>query len=79
MDEIEIVMPNEHYFTIDMTRMGIVNNDEVSSVLTNGPSHSLNDRVVDISIFFPSQVLLPLDNPSGNITGTVRRKQRARL
>lgn len=25
------------------------------------------------------QVLLPLDNPSGNITGTVRRKQRARL
>ncbi|XP_004561557.1 uricase [Maylandia zebra] len=52
VDEIEIIMPNEHYFTIDMTRMGIVNNDEV---------------------------LLPLDNPSGNITGTVRRKQRARL
>ncbi|KAM9384999.1 uricase isoform 2-T3 [Pholidichthys leucotaenia] len=52
VDEIEIVMPNEHYFTIDMTRMGLVNNDEV---------------------------LLPLDNPSGNITGTVRRKQRARL
>uniref|UniRef100_A0A3Q0S0B0 Uricase n=1 Tax=Amphilophus citrinellus TaxID=61819 RepID=A0A3Q0S0B0_AMPCI len=52
VDEIEIIMPNEHYFTIDMTRMGLVNNDEV---------------------------LLPLDNPSGNITGTVRRKQRARL
>ncbi|XP_041647900.1 uricase isoform X2 [Cheilinus undulatus] len=48
VDEIEIVMPNQHYFTIDMTKMGISNKDEV---------------------------LLPLDNPSGNITGTVRRKQ----
>lgn len=52
MDEIEIIMPNEHYFTIDMTRMGIVNNDEVSSVLTKSPSYSLNDRVVDINITF---------------------------
>lgn len=26
-----------------------------------------------------SQVLLPLDNPSGNITGTLRRKQLAKL
>ncbi|XP_028259116.1 uricase [Parambassis ranga] len=52
VDEIEIVMPNQHYFTIDMTKMGLVNKDEV---------------------------LLPLDNPSGNITGTVCRKQRARL
>uniref|UniRef100_A0A3Q3K112 Uricase n=1 Tax=Monopterus albus TaxID=43700 RepID=A0A3Q3K112_MONAL len=52
VDEIEIVMPNEHYFTIDMTKMGIVNKDEV---------------------------LLPLDNPSGNIAGTVRRKERAKL
>jgi len=52
VDEIEIVMPNQHYFTIDMTKMGLNNQDEV---------------------------LLPLDNPSGNITGTVRRKQRARL
>ncbi|XP_029004723.1 uricase [Betta splendens] len=52
MDEIEIVMPNEHYFTIDMTKMGLINKDEV---------------------------LLPLDNPSGNITGTVRRKQQAKL
>ncbi|XP_061594367.1 uricase [Cololabis saira] len=52
VDEIEIVMPNQHYFTIDMTKMGIVNKDEV---------------------------LLPLDNPAGNITGTVRRKQLARL
>lgn len=52
VDEIEIVMPNQHYFTIDMTKMGLVNKDEV---------------------------LLPLDNPSGNITGTVRRKQRAKL
>ncbi|XP_042372210.1 uricase [Plectropomus leopardus] len=52
VEEIEMVMPNQHYFTIDMTRMGLTNKDEV---------------------------LLALDNPSGNITGTVRRKQRARL
>ncbi|XP_076880459.1 uricase [Brachyhypopomus gauderio] len=52
IEEIEIIMPNQHYFTIDMTKMGISNNDEV---------------------------LLPLDNPSGNITGTVRRKSRAKL
>ncbi|XP_076007513.1 uricase [Genypterus blacodes] len=48
VDEVEIVMPNQHYFTIDMTKMGLQNKDEV---------------------------LLPLDNPSGNITGTLRRKQ----
>lgn len=30
VDEIEIVMPNEHYFTIDMTKMGLTNRDEVS-------------------------------------------------
>ncbi|XP_073332232.1 uricase [Pagrus major] len=52
VDEIEMVMPNKHYFTIDMTKMGLSNKDEV---------------------------LLPLDNPSGNITGTVRRKQLAKL
>lgn len=52
VDEIEVVMPNQHYITIDMTKMGLQNKDEV---------------------------LLPLDNPSGNITGTVRRKQRAKL
>lgn len=52
IDEIEMVMPNKHYITIDMTKMGLTNRDEV---------------------------LLPLDNPSGNITGTVRRKQRAKL
>ncbi|XP_062252073.1 uricase [Platichthys flesus] len=52
VDEIEIVMPNKHYFTIDMTKMGLTNKDEV---------------------------LLPLDNPSGSITGTVRRKERAKL
>ncbi|KPP67328.1 uricase-like, partial [Scleropages formosus] len=43
VEEIEIIMPNQHYFTIDMTKMGINNKDEV---------------------------YLPLDNPSGNITGT---------
>uniref|UniRef100_UPI0037E7879B uricase n=1 Tax=Semicossyphus pulcher TaxID=241346 RepID=UPI0037E7879B len=52
VDEIEIVMPNQHYFTIDMTKMGLSNKDEV---------------------------LLPLDNPSGNIAGTVRRRQQAKL
>ncbi|XP_029356787.1 uricase [Echeneis naucrates] len=52
VEEIEIVMPNQHYFTIDMTKMGLNNKDEV---------------------------LLPLDNPSGNITGTVRRTQQAKL
>uniref|UniRef100_W5LDH9 Uricase n=1 Tax=Astyanax mexicanus TaxID=7994 RepID=W5LDH9_ASTMX len=52
VEEIEIVMPNQHYITIDMTKMGISNKDEV---------------------------LLPLDNPAGNITGTVRRKPRSRL
>ncbi|KAJ8277799.1 hypothetical protein GJAV_G00080190 [Gymnothorax javanicus] len=51
VEEIEIIMPNQHYFTIDMTKMGLSNKDEV---------------------------LLPLDNPSGNITGTVKRKH-ARL
>ncbi|XP_062868496.1 uricase [Trichomycterus rosablanca] len=52
VEEIEIVMPNQHYFTIDMTKLGLSNRDEV---------------------------LLPLDNPSGNITGTVCRKPRAKL
>ncbi|KAJ7986712.1 hypothetical protein DPEC_G00342740 [Dallia pectoralis] len=52
VEEIEIVMPNQHYFNIDMTEMGITNNNEV---------------------------FLALDNPSGNITGTVCRKPRAKL
>ncbi|KAK0143394.1 Uricase [Merluccius polli] len=52
VEEIEIVMPNQHYFTIDMTKIGLMNKDEV---------------------------LLPLDNPSGNITGTLRRKPHAKL
>ncbi|XP_067845744.1 uricase [Heptranchias perlo] len=52
MEEIEIVMPNKHYFTIDMTKLGIHNNDEV---------------------------LLPVDNPSGNIMGTVRKRFASKL
>ncbi|XP_068447731.1 uricase [Clinocottus analis] len=52
VEEIEMVMPNQHYITIDMTKLGITNKDEV---------------------------LLALDNPSGSITGTVRRKQKAKL
>lgn len=38
VDEIEVVMPNQHYFTIDMTKMGLVNKDEVSSVVDTGIS-----------------------------------------
>ena len=30
VEEIEIVMPNVHYITIDMTKIGLVNKDEVS-------------------------------------------------
>ncbi|XP_072918637.1 uricase [Hemitrygon akajei] len=52
MEEIEIVMPNKHYFTIDMTKFGISNNNEV---------------------------LLPTDNPYGNITGSVRRRFASKL
>ncbi|XP_051866638.1 uricase [Pristis pectinata] len=52
MEEIEVVMPNKHYFTIDMTRFGIPENNEV---------------------------LLPTDNPYGNITGTVRRRVASKL
>ncbi|XP_060797541.1 uricase [Neoarius graeffei] len=52
VEEIEIILPNQHYFTIDMTKLGLSNKDEV---------------------------LLPLDNPAGNITGTVRRKPQAKL
>lgn len=29
IEEIEIVMPNQHYFTLDMTKMGLTNKDEV--------------------------------------------------
>ncbi|KAA0707994.1 Uricase [Triplophysa tibetana] len=52
VEEIEIIMPNQHYFIIDMTKLGLTNRDEV---------------------------YLPLDNPSGIITGTVCRKPRAKL
>ncbi|XP_059385032.1 uricase isoform X1 [Carassius carassius] len=52
VEEIEIIMPNQHYFIIDMTKIGLSNKDEV---------------------------YLPLDNPSGNITGTIRRKPRAKM
>ncbi|XP_032884970.1 uricase-like [Amblyraja radiata] len=52
IEEIEIIMPNKHYFTIDMSKFGIPKNNEV---------------------------LLPVDNPSGNIAGTVRRKLASKL
>ena len=30
VEEMEVIMPNQHYFTIDMTKMGLSNKDEVS-------------------------------------------------
>lgn len=38
VEEIEMVMPNQHYFTIDMTKMGLANKDEVSSVVDSSIS-----------------------------------------
>ncbi|XP_053549285.1 uricase [Bombina bombina] len=52
IEEIEIILPNKHYFTMDLSKMGLTNQDEV---------------------------LLPLDNPYGNIAGTLRRKQHSKL
>ncbi|XP_069497703.1 uricase-like [Ambystoma mexicanum] len=52
IEEIEIILPNKHYFIVDMSKMGLNNENEV---------------------------LLPLDKPSGNITGTVRRKIPSKL
>lgn len=80
MDEIEIVMPNQHYFTVNMAKMGIDNQDEVSFDFNESVkllTHGIIGYI--ILFFFPSQVLLPLDNPSGNIAGIVRRKQQAKL
>lgn len=76
VDEIEVVMPNQHYFTIDMTKMGLQNEGEVSRVVE---AFKVPAQMTVLLTSFPTQVLLPLDNPSGNITGTVRRKQRAKL
>eukprot|EP00062_Callorhinchus_milii_P003384 gi/632940599/ref/XP_007885405.1/ PREDICTED: uricase-like [Callorhinchus milii] len=52
IEEIEVIMPNKHYFIIDMEKLGIAKNNEV---------------------------LLPVDNPSGNITGTLRRQLVSKL
>ncbi|KAK7814376.1 hypothetical protein U0070_027034 [Myodes glareolus] len=52
IEEMEISLPNIHYFNIDMSKMGLINKEEV---------------------------LLPLDNPYGKITGTVKRKLASRL
>lgn len=140
-------MPNQHYFVIDMTKIGLSNKDEVSDkkILEKGLSHtqvisseytsvlteqssefSGSDKIrlllkwlycqistnhtkrrtgsmfcypnlrawrvcgvllrIYISIYISHyvvvlsfQVYLPLDNPAGNITGTVRRKPRAKM
>ncbi|EGV98613.1 Uricase [Cricetulus griseus] len=52
IEDMEISLPNIHYFNIDMSKMGLINKEEV---------------------------LLPLDNPYGKITGTVRKKLPSRL
>ncbi|XP_060058234.1 uricase isoform X1 [Erinaceus europaeus] len=52
IEDMEISLPNIHYFNIDMSKMGLINKEEV---------------------------LLPLDNPYGKITGTVKRKLPSRL
>uniref|UniRef100_A0A2K6EWA4 Uricase n=1 Tax=Propithecus coquereli TaxID=379532 RepID=A0A2K6EWA4_PROCO len=52
IEDMEISLPNIHYFNIDMSKMGLINKEEV---------------------------LLPLDNPYGRITATVKRKLSSRL
>uniref|UniRef100_A0A7N5KKL2 Uricase n=1 Tax=Ailuropoda melanoleuca TaxID=9646 RepID=A0A7N5KKL2_AILME len=52
IEDMEISLPNMHYFNIDMSNMGLINKEEV---------------------------LLPLDNPYGRITGTVKRKLASKL
>ncbi|XP_019269522.1 uricase isoform X2 [Panthera pardus] len=52
IEDMEISLPNIHYFNIDMSKMGLINKEEV---------------------------LLPLDNPYGRITGTVKRKLASKL
>lgn len=77
VEEIEIVMPNQHYVTIDMSKLGLDNKNEVRSVVDTHWGHADVRRA--LLTVLTSQVLLPLDNPSGNITGTLRRKPQARL
>lgn len=77
VEEIEIVMPNQHYFTIDMTKLGLDNKNEVRSVVDTHWGNADSTRA--LLTVLTSQVLLPLDNPSGNIAGTLRRKPQARL
>lgn len=77
VEEIEIVMPNQHYFTIDMTKLGLDNKNEVRSVVDTHWGNA--DFTRALLTVLTSQVLLPLDNPSGNIAGTLRRKPQARL
>lgn len=50
--DMEISLPNIHYFNIDMSKMGLINKQEV---------------------------LLPLDNPYGKITGTLKKKLASNL
>lgn len=51
VEEIEVVMPNQHYFTIDMTKMGIANKNEVCWVInTNFENADLRHALLT---FFP--------------------------
>lgn len=79
VEEIEIVMPNQHYFTIDMTKMGIANKNVCHWHHFENTHFEMLIYDMLLLTFFPLQVLLPLDNPSGNITGTLRRKPQAKL
>lgn len=67
VDEIEVVMPNQHYFTIDMTKMGLVNKDEVSSVVDTGISltkqtNNKNDKITDM-YYLPRRFFSPWITP----------------
>lgn len=49
------------------------------TLIVNLLMRDLTTLLYSQSFVLLSQVLLPLDNPSGNITGTLRRKQLAKL
>lgn len=52
-------MPNQHYITIDMTKMGLTNKDEVSSVITTTKFSSHEIYLVTDLYFSPHRFFLP--------------------
>ncbi|XP_008569847.1 PREDICTED: uricase [Galeopterus variegatus] len=52
IEDMEVSLPNIHYFNINMSKLGLINKQEV---------------------------LLPVDNPYGKITGTVKRRLSSKL